>query len=175
MYTNWIAATLAVAFMALAALAIASRLVFLLAGVSCAFLAAIAVAFHRMCAMRLFHNLQVTPIDNPGQDLPTQSTAMATRIEQSSDVIRVIPGGDIDHEEAEGLKNAVAGLSLQSTKAVIFDLRNVKYIGSAGLGKFLLFYKRLSSQKIKMEIESAAPSMIALFKELRLDTLFNIH
>ena len=109
-----------------------------------------------------------------GQELPARSMFMATRVEQDAEVIRVIPGGDINHEEAESMKNAVTSLTFKSVKAVVFDLRNVSYIGSAGLGKFLLFYKRLSSQKIRMEIESASPSMRELLKELRLDTLFSI-
>jgi anti-anti-sigma regulatory factor len=42
------------------------------------------------------------------------------------------------------------------------------------LGKLLLFYKRLSGERIQMRVESASPSLKALLQELRLDTLFTI-
>jgi anti-anti-sigma factor len=99
---------------------------------------------------------------------------MTLRVESSIEEIRLIPAGDIDHEGAEALKSAVAGLSLNGKKAVVFDLRGVGYIGSAGLGKLLLFYKRLSTEKVQMRIESASPSLHKLLLELRLDTLFKI-
>jgi anti-anti-sigma factor len=99
---------------------------------------------------------------------------MTLKVESSTDEVRLIPNGDIDHEGAEALKSAVSGLSLSGKKAVVFDLRAVGYIGSAGLGKFLLFYKRLSSAKIQMRIESPTPAIRKLLLELRLDTLFKI-
>lgn len=99
---------------------------------------------------------------------------MTLRVETGVEEVRLIPSGDIDHEGAEALKSAVAGLALGGKAAVVFDFRHVRYIGSAGLGKLLLFYKRLSSAKIQMRIESASPSLQALLRELRLDTLFRI-
>jgi len=99
---------------------------------------------------------------------------MNLRIESGLEEVRVIPHGDIDHGGAEALKSAVAGLTLSGKKAVIFDFRDVQFIGSAGLGKLLLFYKRLSAEKVQMRIEAASPSVQALLRELRLDTLFTI-
>jgi len=96
------------------------------------------------------------------------------RIESGVEEVRVRPQGDIDHEGAEALKAAIAGLPLSGKTAVVFDLRDVGYIGSAGLGKLLLFYKRLSAEKVQMRIESASPAIKALLRELRLDTLFTI-
>jgi anti-anti-sigma factor len=99
---------------------------------------------------------------------------MTLRIESSTDEVRLIPNGDIDHEGAEALKSSFAGLSLGGKPAVVFDFRGVGYIGSAGLGKLLLFYKRLSTEKVQMRIESASPAVRRLLLELRLDTLFKI-
>lgn len=99
---------------------------------------------------------------------------MTLRVESSAEEVRLIPNGDIDHEGAEALKSAVAGLSLSGKKTVVFDFCNVGYIGSAGLGKLLLFYKRLSAERVQMRIESAPHSVHKLLQELRLDTLFKI-
>jgi anti-sigma B factor antagonist len=99
---------------------------------------------------------------------------MNLRVDTEPAEVRILPSGDIDHEGAEKLKAAVATLSLQGKTAVIFDFRDVRHIGSAGLGKLLLFYKRLSVEKIEMRIESASPALLSLLRELRLDTLFTI-
>jgi anti-anti-sigma factor len=99
---------------------------------------------------------------------------MTLRIETVQDEIRLIPNGDLDHEGAEALKTAVAGLALRGKTAVVFDFREVGYLGSAGLGKLLLFYKRFSAEKVRMRIESAPPSIVEVLREVRLDTLFQI-
>lgn len=89
-------------------------------------------------------------------------------------MIRLIADGDVDNEGAEALKASITGLALSGKTAVVLDFRGVGYIGSAGLGKLLLFYKRLSSERIQMRIESASPAIKGLLRELRLDTLFTI-
>lgn len=99
---------------------------------------------------------------------------MTLRVETGTTDIRLVPSGDVDHAGAEALKTAVLGLDLKGKTAVVFDFRNVGYIGSAGLGKLLLFYKRLSAEKVEMRLESAAPPIQALLRELRLDTLFKV-
>ena len=99
---------------------------------------------------------------------------MTLRIESGETQIRLIPSGEVDHEGAEALKSAVNVLPLSGKTAVVFDFSGVTYIGSAGLGKLLLFFKRLSSQKIEMRVEGASAAMQALLRELRLDTLFKI-
>ena len=99
---------------------------------------------------------------------------MKLRVESGVEEVRLIATGDVDNEGAEALKATIAGLSLSGKTAVIFDFRGVGYIGSAGLGKLLLFYKRLSGERIQMRVESASPSLKALLQELRLDTLFTI-
>lgn len=99
---------------------------------------------------------------------------MTLRVETNANEIRLIPSGDLDHEGAEALKSAVAGLAVTGKMAVVFDFRNVGYIGSAGLGKLLLFYKRFAAEKIEMRVESTSSSVRSLLQELRLDTLFKI-
>jgi len=99
---------------------------------------------------------------------------MTLRIASGATEIRLVVCGDIDNAGAEALKTAVAGLSLTGKTEVIFDFRDVNYIGSAGLGKLLLFYKRLSAENVQMRIASAPPAIAALLRELRLDTLFSL-
>jgi anti-sigma B factor antagonist len=104
-----------------------------------------------------------------------ENARMNIRIETGLDVVRLIPDGDIDHEGAEAMKAAVAGLSLSGKTALVLDFKKVSYIGSAGLGKLLLFYKRLASQQVQMRVEFATPAVQSLLRELRLDTLFSVN
>jgi anti-sigma B factor antagonist len=168
---HWLSGVLVTGLVLLGVLMILSRLAFLLLTVSWA---GLALVRNLSGSLRLGQILRVNERTNDGRCSPVTATNMATRIEQHSDTVRVIPAGDINLEEAESMKTAVSGLGLSGKKTVIFDLRNVGYIGSAGLGKLLLFYKRLSSEKIHVEIQSASPAVKGLLSELRLDTLFKI-
>ena len=82
--------------------------------------------------------------------------------------------GDIDEMGAAELKRQFEQCSLNGIEEVTFNFREVTYIGSAGLGKLLLFYKKLSSQDIPMRIENPSPMAADIVRELKLDSLFAI-
>ena len=82
--------------------------------------------------------------------------------------------GDIDEQGANALKNEFENLSLKGLKSVSFDFAKVPYIGSSGLGKLLLFYKKLAASNAEMNIDNCNPEIIKLLEELNLDTLFKI-
>ncbi|MFO1478481.1 MAG: STAS domain-containing protein [Verrucomicrobiota bacterium] len=99
---------------------------------------------------------------------------MTIQVQQSEQTITLRLEGEIDHAGAEALKQSFGQLSLDHKTAVIFDFKNVRYIGSAGLGKLLLFYKRLSAERIQLRVESPSPTVRSLLKELKMDTLFAV-
>ena len=82
--------------------------------------------------------------------------------------------GNIDERGAEELKNHFKSLNISSVKEVIFDFANVNYIGSAGIGKLLLFYKDMALNGGKITIKNVSPSIYELFNVLKLDTIFTI-
>ena len=49
--------------------------------------------------------------------------------------------GTIDEEAAQTLKTKFNSLNKSILKEVVFDFSQVDHIGSAGIGKLLLFYK----------------------------------
>ena len=82
--------------------------------------------------------------------------------------------GKIDERGAEELKACFLRLNLSSVKNVIFDFAEVQHIGSAGIGKLLLFYKELSLMGGNIIIENTPETIAGLFKELKLDTIFKV-
>lgn len=82
--------------------------------------------------------------------------------------------GDIDEPGAEALKKRFRELKISLLREVTFDFKEVSHIGSAGIGKLLLFYKDLALNGGKMRIENISETVYELFKVLKLDTIFSI-
>jgi anti-sigma B factor antagonist len=82
--------------------------------------------------------------------------------------------GSIDERGAEDLKRRFLELDVSSVKEVIFDFSGVTFIGSAGIGKLLLFYKNLATQGGKITIGNMNKDIFNMFKVVKLDKIFNI-
>jgi anti-anti-sigma factor len=81
-------------------------------------------------------------------------------------------GGDIDEKGAEQLKEGI--LELATLKDITFDFKDVKYIGSSGIGKLLLFYKNVAMHEGAIKIINLQTNIYNLFREMKLDTIFTI-
>lgn len=99
---------------------------------------------------------------------------MEITVRKEGDRIRFEIDGDIDESGAEELKSRFHELGAPSFKEVVFDLGNVNYIGSAGIGKLLLLYKRVAAKGGEIRIENATKTVYDLFIVLKLDTIFTI-
>jgi anti-anti-sigma factor len=99
---------------------------------------------------------------------------MEISVTQTGDQVRFTLAGRIDEKAAEQLKEKFLSLSLASIKLVIFDFNDVLHIGSAGIGKLLLFYKDISTVDGTMRIENAQPTVYDLMKLVKLDTVFSV-
>ncbi len=99
-------------------------------------------------------------------------TTIETSLNGNTAIMQV--SGPIDGEAAEQLKTAYQGLPEDRVKQLVLDFSAVPFIGSAGLGKLLLFYKRISSTGGTVEIRGASPDIQELLRELRLDLLFKL-
>ncbi len=82
--------------------------------------------------------------------------------------------GNIDERAAEELKRRFRELNIASVSEVIFDFKNVNHIGSAGIGKLLLFYKDLALNGGGVTIENTSEAVHEVFSVLKLDSIFNI-
>ncbi len=71
-----------------------------------------------------------------------------------ADRLRITVTGSINAVGAEELDSYLKGVDVASTKQIVFDFRSVDYIGSAGIGVLLLFYKRVALQGGRIAIEN---------------------
>lgn len=97
---------------------------------------------------------------------------MDVQIVESNGVACFRIQGDIDEAGARLLKSHFVEKHLAARDEVIFDFQDVGHVGSAGLGKLLLFYKDLAVHGGRLRIENASSTLCDLFRELKLDTLF---
>lgn len=99
---------------------------------------------------------------------------MDVRIESRENTLRFIVTGKIDERGAEDLKSRFQEHYRPGIQTVVFDFSQVGHIGSAGIGKLLLFYKELAVTGGNLVIENADETVFELFKTLRLNTIFSV-
>ena len=99
---------------------------------------------------------------------------MNCHVTQKGDCARFQISGGIDEHGAEDLKSKFNELSMDSIKEVIFDFSRVDHIGSAGIGKLLLFYKNLAINGGKLRIINPSDTINELFNVLKLNAIFAI-
>ncbi len=99
---------------------------------------------------------------------------MDLKLSTTGTCAQFVISGHIDESGAAQLKEHFRSLDLTQTKEVVLDFSNVSHIGSAGIGKLLLFYKDLAINGGSIRIENPSTAIRQLFMELNLHTLFTI-
>ena len=99
---------------------------------------------------------------------------MELNIQQDGDTVRFEIEGIIDELGAESLKHRFKELNIETIKELVLDFTDVNYIGSAGVGKLLMFYKELSANGGKMRIENASGIVQELLSITKMDTVFRV-
>jgi anti-anti-sigma factor len=99
---------------------------------------------------------------------------MELTINPGDEQVNIEVVGSIDERGAEDLKRRFLELDVSSVKEVVFDFAGVTFIGSAGIGKLLLFYKNLAAQGGKITIVNMSKDIFTMFKVVKLDKIFNI-
>ncbi len=97
---------------------------------------------------------------------------IVVRSENETASIEVV--GSIDERGAEDLKRRFLEMDVSRLKEVVFNFGGVTFIGSAGIGKLLLFYKNLASHGGRITIENMNKDIYTMFKVVKLDKIFNI-
>jgi len=99
---------------------------------------------------------------------------MELSVTQNKEWVRFKVEGDIDEGGAEALKRRFQEMKLSTYKEVVFDFDKVTYIGSAGIGKLLIFYKNAALCDCEIRIENIPAPIYELFMVLKLDSIFTI-
>jgi len=99
---------------------------------------------------------------------------MEILVKKDGENVRFELNGVVDEHGAEDIKKQFQALNVSSVKEVVFDFSRVKHIGSAGIGKLLLFYKDMAIRGGSIRIERVSENVYELLKVLKLDTIFPI-
>ncbi|MDR2267557.1 MAG: anti-sigma factor antagonist [Christensenellaceae bacterium] len=82
------------------------------------------------------------------------------KYEMTGSSLLVHLSGDLDHQTSASLRTTIDKLlSLGGYSEVVFDLSNVTFIDSSGIGLILGRYKLLKSLNKTMNIKSPTPSV----------------
>ncbi len=103
-----------------------------------------------------------------------RTNAMEITASRQGEQARFEITGRIDENGAEAIKQRFREINSDDLKEVVFDFRHVSHIGSAGIGKMLLFYKDLALKDGRLRIENASQTVYELFTVLKLDTIITI-
>jgi len=89
--------------------------------------------------------------------------------------VRFTVSGKVDERGAAQIKSRfIETSSAGGLTHAVFDFRALEYIGSAGIGKLLLFYKELAARGGSLRIIHSPPAIAQLFREMKLDTILSI-
>lgn len=80
--------------------------------------------------------------------------------------------GDLDINSVETFKSEV--LEIYQDTDIIFDLSNLEYLDSTGLGAFMSIYSEVNSNGKSVTIKNAKNNIKKLFLITELDQLFNL-
>jgi len=89
--------------------------------------------------------------------------------------VHMVIKGNIDEQGANTLKQNFLNFNKNTIDHVIIDMKSVNHIGSAGIGKLLLFYKDFAINGGKITLNNVSRTLYDLFKVVKLDTLMNIN
>lgn len=99
---------------------------------------------------------------------------MNTKVSRENDVTTLQISGSVDIPGAENLKKILNQFLEDGSREVVIDFRETNFIGSSGIGKLLLFYKNFTAKGGSISIINLNEEIVALFKAIKLDKLFNI-
>ncbi len=99
---------------------------------------------------------------------------MEIKVMREPEKVTVQIVGDIDEQGAEALKSTFREIALGHAQEVVVDFGRVLHIGSAGIGKLLVFYKDLAVHGVRLSLSNLPVAIAIVLREMRLDTIFNI-
>lgn len=86
-------------------------------------------------------------------------------IQQVEGVLVVALDGELDHHRVELLRTEVdRAIDAAKVSAVVFDLKDVNFMDSSGLGLILGRFRRLSERRVSMALAAPQPTVARLLQ-----------
>ncbi len=86
----------------------------------------------------------------------------------------LVPGKDLDAGNSQEFKSEIAPVLKAHTK-VVFDLSQLRFIDSSGLGAFLSCLRQLSTKGGELKLCGMSKSVCQTFELIRINRIFDIH
>ncbi len=84
--------------------------------------------------------------------------------------------GELDHHEATHVREAIdKELDLMHVPLLLFDLKDLSFMDSSGLGVILGRYKKVQAKRGKMAIANVPPSVSRLFEMSGLHKIMRLY
>jgi len=100
---------------------------------------------------------------------------MDVTIEQIAGVtVVVLPGRDLDAGNAGEFKSAIAPV-LKAHSKMVFDLSQLRFIDSSGLGAFLFCLRQLSTKGGELKLCGLSNQVYQTFELVRMHRIFDIY
>ena len=99
---------------------------------------------------------------------------MQLNVEKFGDVTVVRLEETLDASNAAEFKNQFSTIVEQSSLKMLFDLTDLKFVDSSGLGVILSCLRKLKATGGDLKLCQMAPSVRALFELVRLHRIFDI-
>ncbi|MCD6569404.1 MAG: STAS domain-containing protein [Deltaproteobacteria bacterium] len=99
---------------------------------------------------------------------------MEITTKQNEDNVVIAITGAVNTDATERLRAELVKIVKQRPENVVMDLSLVPTIGSAGIGKILVFYKELDKNKIGFEIKGIHENLYKIFKSIKLNKIITI-
>lgn len=97
-------------------------------------------------------------------------------IKQSGDKVIISVSGELDSEEKSNeLKDMLSSIYEQGEREIVLDLDDTSFIDSEGIGKILMFYKRLKDHDGCLYITPPNDTLREMLETLRLDKVIEIY
>jgi anti-sigma B factor antagonist len=99
--------------------------------------------------------------------------SLANSVHDGVTVVRI--GGFLDGHTIINLERHIDGLAKVANQRLVFELSELTYIASAGVGLFINVSHRLKGLGGRLELVKPSPSVAEIFAILGLDSIFTIH
>ncbi|RKT09453.1 anti-anti-sigma factor [Streptomyces sp. 1114.5] len=117
--------------------------------------------------------------DRPGGDehepAGPEPTGLSVAVDHEGAVRIVTVAGELDHDTADGLREALARPAVDGLERILIDLRDLRFCDSTGLN--LLLRARLAAETagLRLELAGLRPAVARLFAITGADSVLRIH
>ena len=93
---------------------------------------------------------------------------------RDTDSVQIVLQGCIDEVGADEIKARLRDVVNTTPRRVTVDFAGVTHLGSAGIGKLLVFYKDLALHGGTLQLVRVPPATYRILREMRLESIFAI-